>query len=100
MQFNKVQFRAVAFVLAETILRKTRTEVAHNRIAGDFRDHGGGRDTEAVAIAIDDRGLRQRKWKNWKAVDENMLRLQGEGGDRRTHRLVGGAEDVDRIDLD
>ena len=58
MQFNQVQFRAVAFVLAEAILRETRAEVAHNRVARHFRDHTRGRDGEAVAIAVDDGGLR------------------------------------------
>jgi len=100
MQFYQVQFRAVAFVLAETIFRKTRAEVAHNRIASDFRDHGGRRDAEAVAIAIDDRGLRQRKGKHRQAIDENVLRLKGEGGNRRAHRFMGRAQDVDHVDLD
>jgi hypothetical protein len=100
MQFYQVQFRAVAFMLAEAILRKTRAEVAHNRIARHFRDYGRGRDAETVAIAVDDRGLRQRKGKNREAVDENVLRLKGEGGDGRAHRLVGRAQDVDHVDLD
>ena len=100
MQFDQMQFRAVAFVLAETIFRKTRAEVAHNRIASDFRDHGGRGDAEAVAIAIDERRLRQRKGKDWQAVDENVLRLKGEGRDGRAHRLMGRTQDVDRIDLD
>lgn len=100
MQFYQVQFRAVAFVLAETIFRKTGAEVAHNRIASDFRDHRGRRDAEAVAIAIDDCGLRERKGKDRQAVDENVLRLKSEGGDGRAHRLVGRAQDVDRVDLD
>jgi hypothetical protein len=100
MQFNKVQFRAVAFVLAETILRETRAEVPHNRIARHFGDHAGRRDSEAVAIAVDDRGLGQGKRKNGETVDENVLRLKGEAGDGRAHRLVGRAQDVDRIDLD
>ena len=89
MQFNQMQFRAVAFVLAEAILGKTRAEVAHNRIASDFRDHRRRRDAETVAIAIDDRGLRQRKGKDRQAVDENVLRLKGEGGNRRAHRFMG-----------
>jgi hypothetical protein len=100
MQFNQVQFCAVAFVLAEAILRKTRAEVAHNRIARHFRDYGRGRDAEAVAIAIDDRGLRQRKGKNREAVDENVLRLKGEGGNGGPHRLMGRAQNIDRVDLD
>ena len=58
MQFYQVQFRAVTFVLAETIFRETRAEVPHNRVAGDFRDDARGGDGEAVAIAIDNRGLR------------------------------------------
>jgi hypothetical protein len=100
MQFYQVQFRAVAFVLAETIFRKTRAEVAHNRITSDFRDHRGGRDGETVAIAIDNGGLGERKGKDRQAVDENVLRLEGEGGNGRAHRLMGRAQDVDRVDLD
>src|SRR5438045_5954129 len=81
MQFNEVQFRAVAFVLAEAILRKTRAEVAHNRIARDFRDYARRRDAEAVEIAVDDRRLRKRKGKHRQAIDEHMV------GDRKSTRL-------------
>jgi len=95
-----VEFRAVAFVLAEAILRETRAEVAHNRVAGDFRDHARGRDREAVAIAVDDRGLRQRKGKHRETIDEHVLRLNGKAGDGRAHGFVGRAQDVYRIDLD
>ena len=38
--------------------------------------------------------------KDRQAVDENVLRLKGEGGDGRPHRLVGRAQDIDRVDLD
>ena len=100
MQFNQMQFRAVTFVLAEAIFRETGAEVAHNRVARDLRDHARGRDGEAVAIAIDDRRLRQWKRKHRQAVDEDVLRLKGEAGDGDSHRLVGRAQDVDRIDLD
>jgi hypothetical protein len=100
MQFNQVQFRAVAFVLAETILRKTRAEVAHNRVARNFRDHAGRGDAQAVAIAINDRRLRERKRKNRQAIDEHMVGLHAQRTDGGAHRLVGGAQDVDRIDLD
>ena len=100
MQFYQVQFRAVAFVLAEAIFRETRAEVAHNRVARHFRDHARRGDAEAIAIAVDDRSLGQGKRKNREAVDENMLRLNGESVDRRAHRLVSRAQDVDRIDLD
>ena len=100
MQFNQVQFRAVAFVLAEAIFRKTRAEVAHNRIAGDFRDHARRRDAEAVAIAVDDRRLRKRKGKHRQAIDEYMVGPHAQRIDGGAHRLVGGAQDIDGVDLD
>ena len=34
-----------------------------------------------------------------KAVDEDMVGLESEGADGRAHRLVGGAQDIDRINL-
>ena len=95
-----MEFGAVTFVLAETIFRETRAEIAHNRIARHLRNDARGRDREAVAIAVDDRRLRERKWKHRQAVDEDVLRLKGEAGDGDSHRLVGRAQDVDRIDLD
>ena len=73
MQFYQVQFRAVAFVLAEAILGKARTEVAHNRVAGDLGDHAGRGNAEAEAIAVDNCGLRKREGENGKAVDEHMV---------------------------
>ena len=56
-----MQLGPVAFVLAEAILGKMRAKFAHQAIARDLRDHARGRDAEAEAIAIDDRGLRERK---------------------------------------
>ena len=99
MQFNQVQFRAVAFVLAEAILGKARTEVAHNRVAGDLGNHTGGGDAETEAIAIDNCGLRKRKGENGQAVDEHMIGPQAQGCEGDAHRLVRRAQDIDRIDL-
>jgi hypothetical protein len=95
-----VQFRAVAFVLAETIFGKTRAEVAHNRVAGDLGNHTGGGDAETEAIAIDDGRLRERKGENRETVDQHMLGPKAQGANGRAHRLVGGAQDIDRVDLD
>ena len=100
MQFYQVQFRAVAFVLAEAILRETGAEVPHNRVPRDFRDHARSRDGEAVAIAVDDRRLGERKRKHREAVDEDMLGLHGQSLDGQAHRFVRGPQDVDRVDLD
>ena len=73
MQFNQVQFRAVAFVLAEAIFGKARAEVAHNRVARNLGNHTGCGNAETETIAIDDRGLRKRKRDNGKAVDEHVI---------------------------
>jgi hypothetical protein len=100
MQFYQVQFRAVAFVLAEAILRETRAEVPHNRVPRDLRDHARGGDGEAVAITVDDRRLRERERKYRQAIDQDMLRLQRQGFDRHPHGLMRRAQDVDRVDLD
>src|SRR5688572_5023189 len=95
-----MQLGAVALVLAETILRKTGAEVPHNRVARHLRDHARGRDAQAVAIAIDDRRLRQRERKNGEPIDEDMLRLPRQSFQRGAHRLMGGTQDIDRVDLD
>lgn len=99
MQFYQVQFRAVAFVLAEAIFGKARAEVAHNRVARDFGNHTGRGNAEAKAIAIDDRGLRERERENGPAVDQDVVGSQAQRLDGRAHRLVGGAQNIDRINL-
>ena len=99
MQFDQMQFRAIAFVLAEAILRKTRAEVAHNRVARDLGDHARRRDTETVTITIDDGRLRKGKGKNRQAIDQNVIGPKAKGLERDPHRLVRGAQDVNRVDL-
>ena len=100
MEFYQVKLSSVAFVLAEAILRKTRAEVAHNRVARDLRDHARGRDGQAVAIAVDDGGLRQGKGAHREPIDEDVLGLSSETLEGEPHRLVGCAQDIDRVDLD
>ena len=95
-----MEFGPVTFVLAEAIFGEARTEVAHNRIARHLRDHARSRDAQAVAIAVDNGGLRQWEREHRQAVDEDMLRLNRERGQRGAHRLVGRAQNVDRVDLD
>ena len=94
-----MEFGAVTLVLAETIFRETRAEVAHNRIARDLGDDARRRDAQAVAIAVYYCRLRERERKNRKPVDEDMLRLHGQGGDGRAHSFVSSAQDIDRVDL-
>src|SRR5437868_8996070 len=94
MQFYQVQLRAVAFVLAETILGEKRAEVPHNRVPRHFCDHACGRDSETVAVAVYDGRLGQGKGKNRQSVDQNVLRLDGESGQSRAHCLVSRTENV------
>lgn len=84
-----MQLSAVAFVLAETILREPGAKFTHHHIARDFRDHTRGRDAKAEAVAVDNRGLREWEWKYRQAVDERVIRLRVHAGDRDPHRLVG-----------
>jgi len=100
MQFYQVQLRAIAFVLAEAIFGKPGAKVAHNRVARHFCDHACGSDAQTVAIAVDDRRLRQGKRKNRQAVDKNVLGSKRERIQRRSHRFMGGSQDIDRVDLD
>ena len=69
-----MQFGAVAFVLAETILRELRATFTHNPIARDFRDHARGRDRLAVAISVDDGGLGERKGNDGQSIDQDVFR--------------------------
>jgi hypothetical protein len=100
MQLYEVKFRPVALVLAEAIFGESRAEVAHNHIARDLRDHARGGDGEAVAIAVDDRSLRERKGKHRQPIDEDMLRLGDQARDRDPHCFVGRAQNINGVDLD
>ncbi len=68
-----MEFGAVTFVLAETILGKTGAEVTHHHVARYLRDYAGGSDGETEAIAIDDCRLGKGERKNREAVDKNVL---------------------------
>ena len=73
MELDQVQLSAITLVLAETILGEAGAEFTHNPIARHFRDHAGGSDGETVAIAVDDRGLRQGKGNDRKPIDQDVL---------------------------
>ena len=89
-----MEFGAVAFVLAEAILREARAEVTHDSVARHLRDHARGRDRFADAVAVDDRSLGQREWKYRETIDEHVLGHRRERGDRNGHRFVRRAENI------
>ena len=95
-----MQLGPVAFVLIETILGKAKTKVTHHSVARDLGDHTRRRDRQAVAIAVDDGGLRKWKRKNRQTVDQDVLGSERERLQRRAHRLVTRAQNIDRVDLD
>ncbi len=95
-----MQFSAVTFMLAETIFGKTCAEVTHHRVTRDFRDHAGGGDGKAEAIAIDDGGLRKRKWNHGQAIDQYVIGWDRERGNGGAHRFVRRAQNIDPINLD
>jgi hypothetical protein len=100
MKFDEMQFGAVAFVLAEAILRKLRAEVTHHSIARYLRDNACRRDAQANAIAVDNRGLGQRKWNDRKTVNQDMLGSFGEGLERGAHGPVRRPQNINPINLD
>ena len=91
---------AVTFMLAEAILRKTGTEVTHHSVTGNFRDHTGSGDGKAEAIAIDNSGLGNWKGNNGQAINQDVVRRVGEGGNGGAHRFVRRAQDINPVDLD
>jgi len=74
MEFEEMQLSPVAFVLTETIFGKTCTKIPHQSVARHFRDDAGSRNTQAEAIAIDQRSLRKRERENGQSVDQDVLR--------------------------
>jgi hypothetical protein len=99
MQFGEMQLRAVAFVLAEAILRETGAEVTHHLVTRHLCDHARGGDRQTDAVAVNDRRLRKWKRKHGQAVNEDVLSRRIDCGDGRAHRLVRSAENVDPIDF-
>src|SRR6266478_5355866 len=100
MEFQEMQFGGVTFVLAEAILGKMSAEVTHHRVPRDFRDHARSGDRQAEAIAIDNGGLWKWKRNNGQAIDQNVIRRNGQRGKGRAHRFVRRAQNINPVDLD
>src|SRR6185503_13350916 len=52
MELQQVQFGAITFVLAETILGKLAAKVTHHPVASYFGDDAGRSDGQTDAIAV------------------------------------------------
>ena len=100
MEFQEMQFSAVTFVLAETIVGKMGAEVTHHSVSGDLRDHAGGGNAKAEAIALDDGGLWTWKGNNGQTINQNVIGRYGKRGNGHAHGFVRRAQDIDPVDLD
>jgi hypothetical protein len=99
MEFQEMDLSAVAFMLAETILRKMGAEVTHHSVPCHFRDHTGSGDRKAEAIAIDNCGLGNWKRNNGEAINQDMVGRAGERCNGLAHRSMSGAQNIDPVDL-
>jgi len=99
MKLQKMQFCPVTFVLTKTILRKLRTKVTHDPIPRDLRDDASRRNTQANAIAIDNRRLRKWKGNDRQTVNQNVFRRFEQRFNREPHRTMTRAQDVNPVDL-
>jgi hypothetical protein len=94
-----VQLGAVAFVLAERILRKLDAKVTHDPVARYFCNDAGGGDAQAEAVPVDDRRLRKGKGDDRQTVDQHMIRWSAQRFHRGAHGAVARTQNVDAIDL-
>ena len=95
-----MKFGAVTLVLVEAIFWKLRAEVTHHPIARYLRNHARGRDGQAVTVTIDNCGLRKWKRKNRKAVNQDVLWRQRQGGERDSHCFMGRPQNIDAINFE
>jgi hypothetical protein len=99
MKFQKMQFRSVTFVLAETILRELRAKVTHDPVARDLRDHACRGDTQADTITVDNRRLWKRKRNYRQTIDQDVVRRFEQRFDCQAHGTMTRSQNVDPVDL-
>ena len=95
-----MQRGAIAFMLRECVARVPRIQFHHDAVPRDLGDDTRRRDAETPRIAADQCRVLDWKWPHGQPVDERMIRGLSERGDGPAHGLMGGAQDIDPIDLD
>jgi hypothetical protein len=86
-------------MLLEAILREFQAKVTHHPVPRHFGDHAGGCDTQTDAVALNNGGLWKWKGDHWESIDQDVVGRVHECGDRKAHRLVTCAQNVDTINL-
>jgi len=95
----KVQRGAVALVLRKSVFREFAVEVEHESIARDFCNDTRCGDRKAQGVSTDERGLFDGKLPYRQPVDQHMIGCRGKLRSRGAHRLMGGAKNVQLVDL-
>ena len=98
LQLSEVGTRRVAFMASKSIVGILSVEFQHDLIPDHFGDNGSSSNREAKAVSTNYRIMRHGQALDRQAIHESVLcsieRLNGFG-----HRLRGGPEDVQRINL-
>ncbi|VTZ52137.1 hypothetical protein MPC4_70024 [Methylocella tundrae] len=92
--------RRIAGVPAEAVDGVDGAEPAHQPVARDLGDDGGGGDGENGAVALDDRlGLAAKPRREVVAVDQHIARRACESRQSPAHGAERRLTDIDRVDL-
>lgn len=98
VQGSQVLRRAIAFMLAEAVTGVQGVEIAHQSVARDFGENGGGGDAQAAAVAFDEGYLRQRDIWQAQGVDDEGTGCDSKLAQGVMHGELGGIEDVAGVD--
>jgi hypothetical protein len=95
----QMRLRGVALVHREAVLRVLLVGLQAPGIAPDLGDDGSRRDGRDQQVTLDDGLGRDRQLRQAIAIDEHLRRRQPQAAHRLAHRLQGGLQDVQFINL-
>lgn len=90
--------RSIPFVTTEPVFRKLRIPAIHQVVPHDLGKDGRRGDGGAQGIPLNDPGLIEREPRDRPAIDQYQLRRLEELGERGTHGIERGLEDIEGID--
>lgn len=86
-------------MLRKAELRKLLVEIPHDPVAGHLGNDTGGGNRERKPVSLDDPIMRKGEIFDRQAVDQAMIRHNGEAFHGPAHCQMGRFEDVDLIDF-
>jgi hypothetical protein len=90
----------IAFVGIKSVLRKCFVKLAHQAVAMDLGDYGGGCNGDRKAVSLHNSLLLHPERKFVWTVDEEKIRLYRQLADSAGHCTEGCLEDIYPIDFD